>query len=428
MSPDAPQPATPDPAGESSSDPLAELLADPERRPIPGAAPLISVRDDDEDEFNTAVASNGLSLLELERRGAWHGRAAELPLELDPRAKLPRPSLLRKRWREARPILLARALRDCLPDLRNELHNLTALHERLEGDTALAEHLSKLCGRRGSAFKVVEPAAALDDPERDLAKVVLAPNDAPELRVWVKHARLSNHAEDRGARLRIGHGEEGRDDAALDPKSRRTTARLARELLPVRGPLDKHKALWSTISAIADEVLEPAEDIAYWNRPGSGARFHHDAFSPDDAEGQRGALFTQWVGRTLWLALSVRDLAERVLEFAAGLEPGPLMERFEATGVLSCLAEFGDNALDIQTELALPGAGRLGPLVDHGPEFTGFLIDSGHGAVLHPGDALLLPNHGLGSTVMHSVFSASRGTNFGLSQGLFTGRASRRRR
>ena len=54
-------------------------------------------------------------------------------------------------------------------------------------------------------------------------------------------------------------------------------------------------------------------------------------------------------------------------------------------------------------------------LVHRGPEFTTFLADAGHALVLHPGDALVLPNHGLTRTAMHAVFCGAPRPTHGLS-------------
>jgi hypothetical protein len=53
--------------------------------------------------------------------------------------------------------------------------------------------------------------------------------------------------------------------------------------------------------------------------------------------------------------------------------------------------------------------------VNRGPEFTAWLADAGHAALLAPGDAILLPNHGLRRTAMHSVFCADDDVSYGLS-------------
>ncbi len=70
---------------------------------------------------------------------------------------------------------------------------------------------------------------------------------------------------------------------------------------------------------------------------------------------------------------------------------------------------------DLVQEPGHPGCGALGALVNRGPEFTGWLALHGHAAFLGPGDAILLPNHGLDRTCMHSVFCAGEERAFSLS-------------
>jgi hypothetical protein len=52
------------------------------------------------------------------------------------------------------------------------------------------------------------------------------------------------------------------------------------------------------------------------------------------------------------------------------------------------------------------------------PETSAYLADAGHACVLRPGDVLLLPNHGLERTAMHSVWCASERPGYGLSLAL----------
>jgi hypothetical protein len=66
-------------------------------------------------------------------------------------------------------------------------------------------------------------------------------------------------------------------------------------------------------------------------------------------------------------------------------------------------------------ELARPDCGILGPLVNRGPEVTCMVADAGHAVLLGPGDVLLLPNHGLERTAMHSVFHGGGEIAYGLS-------------
>jgi hypothetical protein len=80
--------------------------------------------------------------------------------------------------------------------------------------------------------------------------------------------------------------------------------------------------------------------------------------------------------------------------------------------------ELAGDRRRLVRELGLPHCGRLHALVNRGPEFTALLADCGHALLLRPGDALLLPNHGLERTAMHSVFCADTRPTYGLSLAL----------
>jgi hypothetical protein len=129
--------------------------------------------------------------------------------------------------------------------------------------------------------------------------------------------------------------------------------------------------------------------------------------------------YLQLSGRTAWLALSIEDLAVRVREFVECLAEGELpwvsAQLFPNEALrkrIEALVQVDD---ELVRELGLPGCGRFAALVNRGPEFTAWLADAGHAAVLSPGDAILLPNHGLARTAMHSVFCASEDTGYALS-------------
>ena len=79
------------------------------------------------------------------------------------------------------------------------------------------------------------------------------------------------------------------------------------------------------------------------------------------------------------------------------------------------LLQLAADEPGLERELGLPGCGRLAALVNHGPEFSALLADAGHAALLQPGDAILLPNHGPARTALHSVFCAGEETGYALS-------------
>jgi len=241
---------------------------------------------------------------------------------------------------------------------------------------------------------------------------------------WVKGGRLYTHDDDASLRLRFGFGAEPDDDASSDPRGHRACLSTARALLPEFAALEKDTELFAAIDEVSptDAALGPACPIAYWNRPGGGALLHHDAFAAveDDAR-QFGVLYVQLAGATAWLALSTAQLAKRVQQFALLLDEGAMpwvVEALEPTGTLAALRELVEDPFALADELGRPGQGRLGPLVNRGPEFTALLADLGHGALLRAGDAILLPNSGWRSTALHAVFCAADGPNYALSLGL----------
>jgi hypothetical protein len=193
-------------------------------------------------------------------------------------------------------------------------------------------------------------------------------------------------------------------------------AGLGRGVLPGAKGLLACPELIQAVELIAELRTYATQPIAYWNAPDGGARFHHDAFAEQAQGGQRGVLYWQGSGCTLWLALSIQELAQRLREFLAWLGEGLMPWLPAELGTdLAVLTNLAGRRELLLAELALPDCGRFGPLVDRGPEFSCFLVDAGHGLILQSGDVLLLPNHGLDRTAMHSVFHAGDEIAYGLS-------------
>lgn len=396
-------------------------ITDPDRRPTPGASPTISgLALESDARWRTACEEHATASFVLERRAQDHGELYRFDPESEPKTKLPRPSRLRQLFRESRPFVIEGAVRHELREWRNELHRLEAARERLAETGGLEGFAKTSLGRdHGGFVPVADPE--LRDPERDLERLLFHAQSPPEKDLWAKTGRLSTHPQDESLRLRLGLGEEGLDDNLDDPRARRAVARLAAKLIPMRKRLFGCRAVADLLQSVAGVPLEPSLDIVYWNRPGGGALFHHDAYS-DATDGQRGVLFLQLSGATAWFALSVGDLASRVIEFYEVLGAGSapwLVEEWTAGGTWAVLEELALDRGALVRELGLPGSGRLGCVVNRGPEFTGYLADVGHACVLEAGDAIVLPNHGRLATAMHSVFCAGPGPNLALSTALW---------
>jgi len=369
----------------------------------------------------------------LSRRGVDHGQLAVV----DPAGIVPAPppakrrrTLEKERWGAARPLVLPGALAAELAREPDE-HALEDLWRRLSRPAELAAWVRSAC-KKTRRFQLGEPELELEDLERDLARVGVSARRAGSERddLWVKSGRLSLHAPDRSLRVRVSFGVEGADDESQDEEGHRLVGELGAALLPGARALARAAEPRATLERLLGTPVLFTQAIGYWNAPEGGARMHHDAFGDPhgqvdagtDPSGQLGVAYAQLSGSSAWVALSIADLAERVTEFLGWLEEGDapwIVE--EALGGAAGLAELlllAGRRRELTAELALPGCGRLGPLVERGSEFTGTLLDAGHACVLRPGDVILLPNHGTARTAMHAVFSGTRRPGFGISSAL----------
>ncbi len=395
-----------------------QILEAEDRDAIPGARAVLSFDEADDAGFLRRIASGARERVELARRGVWHGQWAELerPREVAPQGL----AGLARRFRDARPIVLPRVAQTELEQERAAINAAFDLRERIERPGGLARWLREREANLPEGFTISGHRPRPSQDVRDVERVSLAWRGVGRRSVrdlWIKSGHLSDHPEDASMRLRLSFGREVDDDASADELRHRLVAELADALLPAASAATENAAIAGALEAFGGEPVFLTQAIAYWNAPEGGARFHHDAFAHDN--GQTGVCFLQVEGRTAWLALSLADLALRVREFAESLGDGELSwlsaELFpDPTDLPRLLALVADEQR-LSTELALPGCGLLGPLVDRGPEFTSFLADAGHALLLEAGDALILPNHGLRRTAMHSVFCASHLPSYGIS-------------
>lgn len=371
---------------------------------------------------------------ELRRRGAFHGHWAELDDSLSFHAKEPL-AILKKRWEEARPIVLHDALPDEVFDALEEPLATGDMASTLLAPAGLNEWLHKREQLIAPEFRIQRPieergrSKGKNLPDgRDLARAfvswkapagrtVKGPTSVSNL--WIKSQRLSLHPDDDSVRVRFSFGEEGPDDASRDMARHKLVRELSSRLMPEAAAINGDPEILGLLEEWIGATPLLTQGIAYWNAPNGGALFHHDAFDEPLEGRQRGVLYSQLTGSTAWLALSVQDLVLRVSEFVEFMEDGTLPA---ARTALVTDHPRGDELLAVAAdreklmkEISLPGCGILAPLVNYGPDFTSLCADAGHAFVLGPGDVICLPNHGYSSTCMHSVFCASEGPGFALS-------------
>lgn len=401
------------------------VLDAPDRDRGPGQHPVVSVRPDDDAEYLAAVAARTRSRVVLVRRGIEHGEWAELEEVTGAPDGLPLDAVLHQRWHTARPIVL-RGLAPPDQELAERIAASRRLFDDLQEDGGLRAFLKARREALAPHFQLGGRPASLTDPERDIERETLAwwavPGvpEAPRMKdLWVKSAWLSTHEDDRSLRLRISFGREGPDDASRRVRKHRRVAELAEALLPECALLHENEELLARLEAFVGARVFLTQHIAYWNAPEGGALFHHDAFEEEVMGGQRGVVYLQVTGRTAWLALSIEDLARRVVELAEYLEEGELpwvrSALFPHPDSFERFRRLTGSVARVRRELARPGCGWLGRVVGRGPEFTSLLADAGHAVLLEAGDAILLPNHGLANTCMHSVFSADDEPAYALS-------------
>ncbi|MDE0891863.1 MAG: hypothetical protein OSB14_06740 [Planctomycetota bacterium] len=396
-----------------TKDPLQELLEDTDRDAILGAAPVVAYDpQQDGPEFLSAISDAASTRARLTRRGRDHGHIAVLNDEAAERVDI---DLALKRWRSARPVVLRGAFAEAIPSAEAGVE----LYEQMKAAPDLNAWSSAHelpCG-----LSPVNEGLSYEDPERDLAKMGFSDPEDNLGAAWMKLAKLSTHPEDESLRLRLGFGREGLDDASPQLERQRVVSQLGRTLLPGMEEICANKRVNTFISKALRGTALLTQPLAYWNRPEGGALFHHDAFGENSPAGQRGVLYVQTHGETLWLALSIDDLVSRVAEMTDAMILGDLQEirekLFPEDGLQPLLVILDDEEL-LREELGKPGCGKLAALVNHGPSFTAWLADSGHACMLGPGDGILLPNHGVHHTCMHSVFCMSDHTTYAISMAI----------
>ena len=335
----------------------------------------------------------------LERRGVEHGWAVLADRFAGELSEGP-SSEQRERWAADRPLVLPGALTEALRPHRAALEASLELFTRTRFDET--EFQDEVWERLGE-HEVYVPAGAtvdLGDP-REIEKVFVdAKQDGSRVArdLWAKLSWISTDERNDSLRIRFSFGAEALFEWREDPARSVWADRLAREVFPECAAITEHRPLCALIAALVERPVRFSERIVYSNSPGGGAVFHHDA-EPD----QLGVCYGQFLGHTAWFALPKRELAELVVEAAAG-------------GPLEAALATPERVLG---ELEREEAEDLARLLNETPDFTRRLVEAGHGFVLGPGDCLLMPNHGPEHTCWHSVFALGDTPSLSHSYGLF---------
>ena len=326
------------------------------------------------------------------------------------------PDEARQRWRAARPIVLPGLAGEALAAREADLtaaQQLTAGVVEGEDVAALLQHAPY---RQRLARYFTLAASSVDEGDAQEIETVtfeaVRQGEVVADDLWLKASWLSFHEEDASLRFRFSFGWVGQEDVAADFERQRWAAALTEAVFPESAVISANEDLAGYLrQVLAVQDVAYVERIVYFNAPNGGAQFHHDV-----ERGHLGVVYAQVSGRTAWLALARADLVAEVLAFLARADARTAVlaagvsadqwQAFLAGDVSSCGIEAGleDQENDV-----------LEALINRVPAFTRQLLDHGHGWLLRPGDAILLPQQRVDHCAWHAVFCVDDEPGEGLS-------------
>jgi len=330
----------------------------------------------------------------LQRRGVHHGFVHRAGRGAAP---APSPRDVARLWPLGEPIRLPRILAPGLRATTATIRRTRAMFERLRRNSEFADEVWRRVGRR----REIVPAGVsvdLGDP-REIEKVHADQRvgSRVERDLWAKLSWVSVDERDSSLRVRFSFGSERLEDWKRDRRRAEAADRFAEAVFPECQLLTRHRGLQRILDGTGRGRARLSERIVYSNAPGGGAAFHHDAETR-----QRGVVFAQLAGRTAWLALPKRELAEIV----AGLARGSLVPVCGTPGkAMRALDRGGPPALD--------------RLLNRSRRLTRVLVERSRFVVLGPGDVLLLPSPAADAVAWHSVFGLGGSPSLAHSYGIF---------
>ncbi len=343
-------------------------------------------------QWNRADSGEGTL---LDRRGVRHGCVR-------PIGRARPAGDARELWSAARPLWIPRILPVGTPAARADIRRTRSLFRRAEeGHIDFQREIwRRLEGCAG--WEAAGAAVDLSD-EREIEKVFVdhrRGRRAAQRDLWAKLSWISRNERDPSLRIRFSFGSEAHDDWQGDRARSLAADRLCEAVFPETELVTGSRILGDALRRAIGRATRLSERIVFANAPGGGAVFHHDAETD-----QLGVLYAQLAGRTAWLALPKRELADVV--------------RDAARGDLARTIATPAKALRALERQDLPALDRL---LNATPSFTRRLVERGALYVLSAGDALLLPSPGPDDAAWHSVFALGERPSLAHSYGIFRAR------
>jgi hypothetical protein len=334
----------------------------------------------------TALRQRHREVWPMCRRGADLGFAVPVARPMPSRREAERI------WQQAEPLFLPGMLGTGPKRFDAAIRSSLAMFQRLREGAALLDEIEPRIAEDAD-FEYVGSADGGNDV-RDIERVYLDAVPGGERKakdLWALLASLATGETDSSLRIRFSSGSEN-----LDEWMRSTdlcagwvdlfAARAFPECLAIL----ECRPLRELLQHLLGRPYRLSERILYNNAPNGGAIFHHDA-----EPGQLGVAFSQLEGRTAWLSLSKRRLAEL------------LARRGHARSAREAM-------LDLDR-----GDAPLRRLLNRDAAFTAELAARGALFVLQAGDCILLPSHGTEEVAWHSVIALGDRPSLAHSYGIF---------
>jgi hypothetical protein len=323
----------------------------------------------------------------LTRRGCTHGRIA---IDEERRA-MPDEEQIAAGWRAAMPVRLPGLLLSQVDAHAEDIRDALTIMQRVRDGESCADIL------------IEEPYISRLEPDFDLLSAVHSGHDAQEIEkiafdavksgelhaedLWMKVSCLSFEESDDSIRFRFSYGMEMFKDQEDDPLREELAAELATRVFPECRMLSAHRELCGILADVLGFAPAFVERLIYSNAPGGGAQLHQDVEA-----GHFGVVYAQLFGHTAWVALPRSQLLAEIDSFLAG-DDSPLFDDLRGMSEaerIELLESHDQGALEV--------------LLNSTPGFTRRLVAHGHGLILAPGDALLLPQQSTEHCCWHSVF------------------------
>jgi hypothetical protein len=264
-----------------------------------------------------------------------------------------------------------------------------------------------------AAFALVAAIHDEADPQ-EIEKVLFEAEKKGEIAaedLWCKASWLSYHDEDASLRFRFSFGMEGHEDVAANPARQQWAAGLCDALFPESRAITANPAILKTLYDVLDSDPAFVERIVYFNAPNGGAQLHHDV-----ERGHAGVIYAQISGNTFWLALDKQTLIDEIIAFVNDpLNAHAIAQVLPSDSDRSSLHAMVSNRRGLSDYMEEFDHKLIEAVIDRSPEFTARLVEQSYAHILHPGDAILLPQRDLETCVWHSVFCLDDDPGEGLS-------------